>query len=170
MKHIKLFESFNEEPIVIPQFVKDRLRDLCQYLQSRDLWGLSIDCNIYYRDDSTWKSDWPIRIQTSEGKSSVFIYFNRTPENLSSEGGMYSDKNPHIYFTKQSKPRDEIEDTYISADNPLGRAAAGTLYKGTYLDGPGYINHVISRACGEDEEFKRLLWDLITDIQGILPY
>ena len=27
MRHIKLFEGFNEETIVIPQFVKDRLRD-----------------------------------------------------------------------------------------------------------------------------------------------
>ena len=170
MKHIRLFESFSDEPIVIPQFIKDRLRELCQYLQSRDLWGLSIDCNIYYRDDGTWKSDWPIRIQNSEGKCSVFIHFNRTQEDLSSSGGMYSDKNPHIYFTKETKPREVDKDIYISPDNPLGRAASGTLYKGTYLSGRGYINHVIARACGDDPEFKRLLWDLITDIQGILPY
>jgi hypothetical protein len=170
MKHIRLFESFSDEPIVIPQFIKDRLRDLCQYLQSRDLWGLSIDCNIYYRDDRTWKSDWPIRIQNSEGKYGVYIHFNRTPEDSSASGGMYSDKNPHIYFTKETKPREVDKDIYISPDNPLGRAASGTLYKGTYLDGRGYINHVISRACAEDEEFKKLLWDLITDIQGILPY
>ena len=169
MKHIRLFESFSDEPIVIPQFIKDRLRELCQYLQSRDLWGLSIDCNIHYRDD--WKSDWPIRIKKNEdGEGECLIHFNRTPENLSASGGMYSDKNPHIYFTKETKPYEVEKDTYISTDNPMGRAASGTLHKGTYLHGNGYINHVIARACGEDEEFKKLLWNLITDIQGIFPY
>ena len=130
---------------------------------------MSIDCNIYHRKDKSWDTDWPIRIDNKEGESSAYINFNRTPESISAGSGMYSEKHPHIYFKKQTKPREENEDRYISRDNPFGWAAEGTLYKGTYLDGPGYINHVISRACGEDEEFKRLLWKLITDIQEILP-
>jgi len=173
MNHIKLFESFDKEkePIVITQYVKDRLITLSQYLNSRDLWDLTIDGELYHRKDQSWDVDWPITINNNIEGAGVYIYFNRTPDNLSASGGMYSDKNPHIYFKKDTKSRDVEEDKYISAeDTPFGRAGSGTLYKGTYLEGHGYINHVIARACGDDQEFKRLLWDLISSIQNILPY
>jgi len=175
MNHIKLFESFDkeEEPIVITQDVKDRLRTLSQYLNSRDLWDLTIDGEIYHRKDQSWDTDWPINFSKDDANKvkGVYINFNRTPENLSASGGMYSDKNPHIYLTKDTKPYEVEEDKYISPEkNPFGRAGSGTLHKGTYLQGPGYINHVIARACGDDQEFKRLLWDLIASIQNILPY
>lgn len=171
MNHIKLFESFDKEgeQIVITQYVKDRLRTLSQYLNSRDLWDLTIDDENYHRKDQGWDRDWPIHF--SNKAKGVYINFNRTPENLSASGGMYSDKNPHIYLTKDTKPYEVEEDSYISAENnPFGREGSGTLHKGTYLQGHGYINHVIARACGDDQEFKRLLWDLIASIQNILPY
>ena len=179
MNHIKLFESFDkeEEQIVITQDVKDRLRTLSQYLNSRDLWDLTIDGENYHRKDQGWDTDWPIYFIFSKDDPNkvkgVYINFNRTPENLSASGGMYSDTNPHIYLTKDTKPHEVEEDKYISAENnPFGRAGSGTIHKGTYLQGPGsyYINHVIARACGADPEFKRLLWDLIASIQNILPY
>lgn len=176
MKYIKLFENFDpksEREITSPKVIS-KLAEISNYLQSTDVYGLSIQGNLSDPPSGWTCNQWPINLQLqyyydSSKVAECFIHFNC---DLNVPG--YHEKNPHILINKNTKFREYKEDVYINK-GLTGRPS--TLKKGLYLyndpnEGAEYIHPIISQACGIDPKLNELVKDLITCIkeEELIPW
>ena len=175
MKYIKLFENFDpksEREVTSPKVIS-KLAELSNYLQSTDVYGLSIQGQLS-APPSGWKSNqWPINLQYANYNSTkgaqCWIHFN-----CDLDTGYTSGKTPHILINKNTIFREYKEDVYI---NKGLSGSSETLKKGLYLDSdpndlPDFIHPIISQACGIYPKLNELVKDLITCIkeEELIPW
>ena len=161
MKYLKFFDNFDpksefEHREVTSPKVLSKLADLSEYLQSTDVYGLSIQGHLS-DPPKGWKcNQWPINIVTydSQDLCNCFIHFD-------CKNKQCANQLAHITVNKDTKFTEYKEDVYIEKSPFTGRSE--TLRKGLYLDS-GYIHPVISEACGVDPKLNELVKDLITCI------
>ena len=175
MKYIKLFENFDpksEREVTSPKVIS-KLAELSNYLQSTDVYGLSIQGQLS-EPPSGWRSNqWPISLKyvnynTTKGAECV-IYFN-----CDLDTDYIGGKTPHILINKNTIFDEYKEDVHI----PKGISGRSeTLKKGLYLDSdpndlPDFIHPIISEACGIDPKLNELVKDLITCIkeEELIPW
>ena len=176
MKHIKLFESFDpksEREVTSPKVIS-KLAELSNYLQSTDVYGLSIQGYLSAPPSGWTSNQWPIDLiyanyNTTKGAECV-IHFNCDLDNSYTSG-----KTPHILINKNTIFNEYTEDVHIPKSSITGRSE--TLKKGLYLDSdpndlPDFIHPIISQACGIDPKLNELVKDLITCIkeEELIPW
>jgi hypothetical protein len=179
MKYIKLFENFDPKSelyreVTSPKVIS-KLAELSNYLQSTDVYGLSIQGHLSAPPSGWTSNQWPINLQyanynSTKGAESS-INFNSKPHVQTNH---YMEKTPHILINKNTIFDEYKEDVYINK-GLTGRPE--TLKKGLYLhsdpnDLPNYIHPIISQACGIDPKLNELVKDLITCIkeEELIPW
>ena len=169
MKHIKLFENFepkseSEREVTSPKVIS-KLAELSNYLQSTDVYGLSIQGHLSAPPSGWTSNQWPIYLDNSTVCNS-YINFN-------CENKECANRQAHILVKKETEFNEYKEDVYIKKSSITGRPE--TLKKGLYLDSdllPYYIHPIISEACGIDPKLNELVKDLITCIkeEELIPW
>ena len=177
MKHIKLFENFepkseSEREVTSPKVIS-KLAELSNYLQSTDVYGLSIQGQLSAPPNGWTSNQWPIncKFSTTKGagaRAACYIHFN-----CDLDTGYTNGKTPHILINQNTIFDEYKEDVYIKKSSITGRPE--TLKKGLYLDSdllPYYIHPIISEACGIDPKLNELVKDLITCIkeEELIPW
>ena len=120
MKHIKLFESFDpksEREVTSPKVIS-KLAELSNYLQSTDVYGLSIQGYLSAPPSGWTSNQWPIDLRyanynTTKGAECV-IHFNCDLDTSYTSG-----KTPHILIL-------DVEDGAKSAGQRRRIGAAGS--------------------------------------------
>ena len=163
MKYIKLFENFDpksEREVTSPKVIS-KLAELSNYLQSTDVYGLSIQGHLSAPPSGWTSNQWPIYLDNSTVCNS-YINFN-------CENKECTNRQAHILVRKDTEFLEYKEDVYINHNPLTGRS--GTLKKGLYLS-TGYIHPIISQACGIDPKLNELVKDLITCIkeEELIPW
>lgn len=160
MKYIKLFENFKSEfeqrEVTSPE-VLSKLADLSKYLQSTDVFGLSIQGYLSDPPKGFTHNQWPLSLtkHDSQDQYECYIYFDCKNKECANQ-------QAHILVQKDTKFTEYKEDSYIEKNPLTGRS--GFLRKGLYLY-KGYIHPVISEACGVDPKLNELVKDLINCIK-----